>query len=79
MKHIKKLTRITQAGPSLNTGARDLLTGRALFRGASASDDAAHQLRHLDAQQRRQAQTQSQQNQQIIDLLGQLVDGNARP
>ena len=64
---------------TINSRARDIITGRALFSANSAGDDAAGEITRIGRHQQHQADIQAAQNREQIALLRQMTARNHRP
>ena len=68
-KLLKLIATGVRSGQDLNTGMRDIVTGRALFRHASKSDDAARQFEKSRTEDRSSRNEEREALDRLINVL----------
>ena len=68
-KLLKLIATGVRSGQSFNTGMRDIVTGRALFRHASESDDEARQFEKFGTEDRSSWNEQQEAVDRLINVL----------
>ena len=68
-KLLKLIATGVRSGQSFNTGMRDIVTGRALFRHASKSDDAARQFEKSRTEDRSSRNEEREAADRLINVL----------